>query len=226
MSLISLFATILVLSVPGTSFAQEWTEFKSLQDRFTVNFPGEPEIMEILWASEFGADLPARVYTVDQGPSRYSTTVVDYNLVRSILTEKREDCPPGIERCTGGSAGYSGAGYWKNDVRGALVYTAWQFMQRDVEVTNYMWNYLGQGPEGHELQLINNADQSRTFVSMYMYENRLYIMEATTPRNYPPPGIFTQSIGLLDEAGGRVSIQGGVYFNGAQADPGEEWGAP
>ncbi len=226
MRVIPLFATIFVLSVQGTSFAQEWTQFNSLQDRFTANFPGEPEITDIVWASEFGAGLPGRAYTVDQGPSSYSVTVVDYNPIRRILTEKAKGCPPGAERCDGGTAGYSGAGYWKNDVRGALVYTTWQFMQRDVEVTHYMWNYLGQGPEGHELQLVNNADQSRTFVSMYMHENRLYIMEATTPANYPPPGLFTQSIGLLDDEGERVSIQGGVSFNGALVDPGEEWGAP
>ena len=57
---------------------------------------------------------------------------------------------------------------------------------------------------GQELQITNNADQSRTFASIYMHDNRLIILEATVPRNYPPPTIFQQSLGWLDENGTRI----------------------
>jgi hypothetical protein len=68
-------------------------------------------------------------------------TVVDYNSVKDILTAKAATCPPGLERCNGDTA-FSGPGYWKNDVRGAMIYAAFQMMKRDVKVTYYMWNYL------------------------------------------------------------------------------------
>jgi hypothetical protein len=71
-------------------------------------------------------------------------------------------------------------------------------MQRDAKVTHYMWNFVDL-VEGHQLQLTNNADQSRTFVSIYMHENRLYIMEGTVPEGDPPPGLFQQSLGFVDK---------------------------
>jgi hypothetical protein len=37
-----------------------------------------------------------------------------------------------------------------------------------------------------------------------MHDNRLIILEATVPRNYPPPTIFQQSLGWLDENGVRI----------------------
>ena len=97
--------------------------------------------MPIVWETEYGVSLPGRVYTVKQGPSSYSMTVVDYNSVKDILTAKAATCPPGLERCNGDTA-FSGPGYWKNDVRGAMIYAAFQMMKRDVKVTYYMWNYL------------------------------------------------------------------------------------
>ena len=220
MALAALIAIVL-FSTSGTSFAQEWREFVSKEDLFGANFPGAPIVMPIVWETEYGVSLPARVYTVKQGPSSYSMTVVDYNPVKDILTAKAATCPPGTERCNGDTA-FSGPGYWKNDVRGAMIYAAFQMMKRDVKVTYYMWNYLGQGVEVNELQLLNNADKSRTFASIYMHHNRLYVMEATVPGNYPPPGLFQQSIVLFEKDGTRAN-HGHVVFNGAEIEPNETY---
>ena len=132
--------------------AQEWTEFISQEDGFKVNFPGTP--VAATYTSEYGAALPARVYAVARGDERYSMTVVDYRPIEKLLTEKAKQCPPfADERCTGlGGGAMVGAGYWRTDVRGALVWASWQFMQRDVMVTHYMWNFIDL-VEGHQLQL-------------------------------------------------------------------------
>ena len=100
--------------------------------------------------------------------------VVDYRPIEKLLTEKAKQCPPfADERCTGLGAGATvGSGYWRTDVRGALVWASWQIMQRDAKVTHYMWNFIDL-IEGHQLQLTNNADKSRTFVAIYMHDNRL-----------------------------------------------------
>jgi hypothetical protein len=207
--LMPLMSAALVLAISGPSFAQDWVEFASREERFTCIFPAQPKVTETTWSSEYGAVLPARVYSATQGQSRYSLTVVDYKPVERLLVEKSKSCPAGAETCQG--IGDWGLGYWKNDVRGAIVYATSKFLQRDGKVTRLMWNSAAL-VQGQELQLANNSDQSRTFASIYMHENRLIIMEATVPRGYPPPASFTQSLGWLDERG-RAIRYSSMYVN-------------
>ena len=213
MRLMPLISTALIFSISGSLFAQEWMEFASREDRFTCLFPSQPKVTETTYRSEYGADLPARVYSVTQGQSRYSITVVDYNQVQRILTEKSKTCPAGDVVCTGLPAG-TGEGWWKVDLRAALVHASWQFMQRDAKVTQYQWNF-NDLVEGHQL-VLTNADKSRTFAAMYMHENKLYIIESTVPAGYPEPGWFSQSLGWLDERGIGLRYQE-IYVNGYPA---------
>jgi hypothetical protein len=90
-------------------------------------------------------------------------------------------------------------------------------MKRDAKLTHYMWNFMDL-VEGHQLQLSNNADQSRTFASIYMHENKLYIMEGTVPKGYPEPGLFQQSLGWLDAEGRGLRYQT-YYSNGFPVPP-------
>ena len=203
--LVRLFSIVTLLALAAASAAaQEWTDFVSRDDGFRVNFPGEPKVTPATYTSEYGASLPSRVYATTRGSERYSMTVVDYRPIEKLLTERSKQCPPfADERCTGIGAGAAvGFGYWKTDVRGALVWASWQFMQRDAKVTHYMWNFIDL-VEGHQLQL-TNADRSRTFVAIYMHQNRLYILEGTVPDGYPEPGLFQQSLGFVDQDGNTV----------------------
>ena len=194
-----------ILSSATLAFAQEWTEFVSREDGFRVQFPGEPKITTTTYTSEYGADLPARVYSVVRGQERYSMTVADYRPIEQILTAKAKRCPAfADERCTGFGAGVIvGAGYWRTDIRGALVWASWQFMQRNVTVTHYMWNFIDL-VEGHQLQLTGKVDRSRTFVAIYMLDNRLYLLEGTVPDGDPEPGLFQQSLGFVDKDGNGI----------------------
>jgi len=217
MRLMSLFCAAATLWSSTPAAGEEWIEFASTADRFTLNFPGQPQIEDTTYTSEFGAVLPARVYRANNGPSRYSMTVVDYRPLERLLTEKSEACPPGAETCSGTLA-TSGRGQWKTDLRGAIVHAAWQFMQRDVKVTHYMWSFVDL-VEGHRLQLTSNLDQSRTFASVHMHENKLYILEATAPRGLRGQEQFQQSLGWLDENGiglryVDVYSNDDVYLNG------------
>jgi hypothetical protein len=210
------------LLLSSTSFAQEFKEFRSKQDFFTANFPGDPVVTDITWETEYGAKLPAHVYTATLPGGRvYSLTTVDYNPVQQILTEKSKSCAPGDERCSGDTS-FSGAGYWRNDVRGAMLYAASKFLlNRDLKLTHIMWNYLGfEGVEVNQLQFVNNKDQSRTFVNLYMHHSHLYVVQETAPANYPPPGLFVESVSLY-EADGRKANHERVYFNGNEIAPEE-----
>lgn len=226
-------AAALVFCVSGSAFAQppspqasaslavaqggggDWIEFASRDDRFTCNFPEQPRVTQTTWTSEYGAVLPARVYSSAQGQSRFSMMVADYRDIEKILTEKSKSCPAGAETCRGGGA--TGLGYWKVDLQGALVYATWKLMERPgAKVTHLMWNFMDL-VNGHQLQL-TNPDKSRTFASIYMHENKLYIMEGTVPDGYPEPGLFQQSLGWLDEAGNGIRYQA-IYLHGAPPPP-------
>ena len=215
-ALIMLGALLLIAPV---TFAQQFAEWESKQDLFAANFPGVPAMTSITWETEYGAGIPARVYRATlPGPRTYSVTVVNYNPVQQILTERAKSCPPGAERCSGDTS-FPGAGYWKNDVRGAMIYAAAKYMKGDFDVTHYAWSFMGtQAVENNELQLVNRKDKSRTYVNIFMHHSILYIMEETTPANYAPPGLFVQSMSLK-EADGSMARHYGVYFNGATIDP-------
>ena len=185
MRLTPLISTALVLAVSAPLFAQEWVEFASREDRFTCNFPTQPTVTKTTYQSQHEADLPARIYSSTQGKSRYSVTVVDYTQAQRILTEKAKSCPAGAEPCLGSPGD---EGHWKADIRGATDYAAWKLMQRDAKLTLFVWNVVDM-VEGHQLQLTNNADKSRTFAGIYMHENKLYIIEGTVPAGYPEPGL-------------------------------------
>lgn len=210
-----LLSATLVVSLSAPLFAQDWDEFISKEERFSCNFPGKPVVTETTWTSQFGAILPARIYSGTSGSGKFSVTVVDYNPIQRLLSERSLSCPPGTETCQG--IHDWGLGYWKNDVRGAVVYAANKFLQRDVKVVSVMANFADL-VSGQELQLTNNRDQSRIFASIYMHDNRLIVLEANVPRNYPPPTIFQQSLSWLDEKGMRVRYNN-INYNDPDVAP-------
>jgi hypothetical protein len=209
-------AVALVLSISGSAFAQEYVEYVSKLDRFTVTFPVEPKVTDIIYRSQFNADLPARLYTGNTATSQFSVTVVDFNDIEAIHKERVKSCPVGAETCIGGGSS-TGVGYWKPDIEGAVIYATWQIMQRDVKITYLAWNNINL-VEGHMLYFTNNKDQSRTSAAIYMHENKLYILEGTVPKGYPDPGFFQQSIGWIDANGNNIRYTA-LYHNGFPTPP-------
>ena len=212
-------ATAFVLAVSGPLHGQAGKDFSGPGDFFTIKFPSEPAVTESIYKSEYQADLPARTYLATQGPNRYSVTVINYNLSQPILSERAKRCPPGADPCGEISRALNGLGYWKLDVRGAITHAAWGVMKREnAKVTQYKWNYVYR-TEGQEFQL-TNRDGSQGYVGIYMYGNRLYMVEATVPAGSPRPDAFLQSIVFLNRAG-RPAFHEGLYINGTLIDPDE-----
>jgi hypothetical protein len=213
MRLIHLAAALVTVLTTTSVFAQQWIEFASREDGFSTNFPGSPQVSQTTYKSQFGADLPARVYSAALGKSRYSISVVDYRTIEKLLTEKAKSCPPGAETCLGGTSATSstGAGYWKVDYAGALIYATHSFMQRDAEVTEFVWTNIDL-VEGHLLHL-TNPDKSRTYAAIFMHADRLYISEATVPAGDPEPGLFQQALGWIDENGNSIRYRT-LYHHG------------
>lgn len=185
-----LFAVLLAL-LCGHSHAQGWIQYANLADRFAVNFPADPEIAETTYLSEYRGIMPARVYTANRGASRYSVTVVDYTESERLLAERAERTG---ERLRGDDV--------PGDILGSIAYAAWNIRQRGGDVTYDSWAHYDRIP-GHLLQ-VTNADESRTYAGIFLHARRLYILEATVPPGSPPPGLFQQSLNILDEQGRRV----------------------
>jgi hypothetical protein len=196
---LAVFALLLLL--PHSSIAQEeWMEFKSIEDRFSIPFPGKPTVQTITWPSEYGAVFPGRVYTVQQGSSRFSVTVIDYTDTIAIHSKiaKAESFQQGV--------------YAQIDVQASIQYAATKLYRNrpGAKVTYDAWHYINL-IEGHQLQL-TNADGTKTYVSIYLHENRLYIVDATVPASSPAQGIFQQNLEMLGEKGEGVRYNE-IYSN-------------
>jgi hypothetical protein len=201
MRVIRLIPAALILTLLSTNaHAQEWVDFTSREDRFTVNMPGQPKVDAIQWPSEYGLVFPGRVYTAMRGAEKYTITVIDYSDAEKRYAEKPH--PPSFRQ----------AEYWMMDIQGSIQYAATKLyrMKPGVKVTHDAWHYIDL-VEGHQLNL-TNADGTRTFAGIYLHENRLYILDGTVPANGPEPGLFTQSLSFLDAEGKRVRYDR-IYSN-------------
>ena len=202
----TVWAFALVLSVSGPAVAQEWEEYTNTQDGFRANFPGQPNVTETTWTSQLDYILPARVYSVDKGREHYSVTVVDYTPLEQLGIERSETCPPGNAQCRANAPPALGPAYWKQDERGAILYATFKLLQRDATLTGLAWEWQDM-VEGHSIHLTDNTDQSRTFAYVAMHERKLYILEGTVPKGYPPPGLFQQSLEWVDKDGNGLRYQ-------------------
>ena len=197
-------SSLLLLSSQLAS-AQSWFEFVSLEDRFGVNFPAEPEVEAFDYRSEFDAVFPGRIYRVERGGDLYAVTVVDFTESQRIHAEMEK------------TEAASGSNVWINDQRASVAKAAREFRARGGEITYDAWSHIDL-VEGHQLQ-ITNADGTRTYAAMYFNGNsqRLYVLEATIGPRTPPAGQFQQSLRFLDEDGDRIRYR--LSPNGCSLPP-------
>ena len=190
--------------------AQGGIEYINQTDLFIVNFPGQPTVTETTHLSAFGAAFPAREYTVEDRRGRYTITVVDYRDTKEIHLARDNR-----------TEANSSSSVWITDVRASIAHVAQAFRTRGGEVTYDAWADIDK-IEGHQLQ-ITNPDQSRSFISIHLHASRLYILEGTVQAGSAPPGIFQQSIGVLDEQGRRIRYMIDADGNRERMDVMHEW---
>jgi hypothetical protein len=193
------FLTVALILINPITVAnsQEWDSYWIETDRFTALFPGEPEVSEFTWDSEYGAVFPGRRYTVDVNEGflagHYVISVIDYTDAFNVhlnRTNKTEaDAPLGYE-------------YWRIDGIAAVDYAATQLRRRGGEVTLDAWHHIDR-VNGHQIQSIYE-DGSKLFAGVYNHRNKVYIIEATIPAGAPPAGMFQQAIRFTDAEGNSV----------------------
>lgn len=182
---------VLLSAVPV--FSQ--VEYVHRGDRFAITFPTMPEVEETTRVSAHGVIFPARIYSAQSGPSRYTLTLVDHTDAQRLHRERPDQTDAS-----------SGPNFWVMDIRASIAHAAQTIRERTRdtggEITYEGWADIDK-VEGHQMQ-ITNADQSRSYVGIHLNVRRLYILEATSPQGYPPPGWFQQSLQFIDEEGQRI----------------------
>ncbi len=168
--------TAIILLAPAPALAQDWIEYVDTEQRFSVNLPGEPTTEDTTIISQRGSPYPQRIYRASDAVSEYIVKVVDYGDARV------------------------------SDVRGSIAWEAWHYRMaaRDAggEVTFDGYAQIDR-IEGHQLQ-ITNTDQSKTYISIHLYNRRLYVLEATSPEGAPRPMLFQVSLSMLNEDGSEA----------------------
>jgi hypothetical protein len=202
MRLMRVVPAALIFCLAAPAFAQEWIEYYSRADSFLVNVPKQPTVTTVDYKTEFGITLPAHVHTSIDGANRYSVTMVDYSNVHQINADRIKGCAKYPDQCTDQS---------DNELRGAIDYAASKYILGPGKVTYFAYASSDR-VTGKRLQL-TNPDKTRTFAAIYMIRNRLYIFDGTVPPNGPPPALFQQSVGFLDENGVRIRFAT-PYING------------
>lgn len=175
MRILGIAAAALLFLAPSSASAQGWFEYVNREDRFSVNFPSQPEISDFSYLSATGWSIPGRLFETREGAARYAVTVVNYS----------------------GSA--------PEDIEAAIRHAADSYRNGGGNVT---YDDTGgvDGIDGHMVQL-TNTDESRSFVQIAFYRDRLYVVDATGPAGSIVPGHFQQSLVMLDEQGRRVRYQ-------------------
>jgi hypothetical protein len=228
MRLTSLVPAVLVLWTAAPALAQEPFDYVSKQDYFSINLPAQPKIEETTFADEYRITLPARTYSADGGRNHYKMTVVDYRGAPKIHADRNVKC---VEEAGANRPGLTAQqrrdligdtcqDETVKDIRGAMMWATWNIVQKAAKVT-YLAHYNIDVIEGHEVHTIN-PDESRTYAVIHMYENRLYIAEATVPKNAPAANWFQVSLRFLDEQFNPVRYQYAglmTYSNGYPKPP-------
>jgi len=196
----------LILAFAGFGSAQEYAEYVNVQDGFKILFPGQPAVRDTTWTTQQDYKLPARVYTVDKGAEHYSVTVVDYSGIEKLGIERATTCVSGDRPLCKGTD-VAGPGVWKHDTREAVLFATLQFLKRpDTKISDLTWAQHDL-VEGNELQLSNTITGARTYAYIALHEMKLFIVEATVPKNAPPATLYQTSMAWVDKSGKGIRYQ-------------------
>jgi hypothetical protein len=167
-------AVLALVFAASAASAQDWIEYVSAQDRFRVNFPGQPNIENVMHETECAAIMTGHRYTAERGLSGYTMTVIDFSKTTT------RPAAIGLEK------------------RGAMQHLATQIRQKRT-VTYDAYAEIQVVP-GHQLQ-VTLPNGRRLFAEIHFLDNRLYVMEAEVPGNAAPPAAYQASLELIDNAG-------------------------
>jgi hypothetical protein len=177
MRFVSLIAAIAV-SITTAVYAQAWSEYINREEFFTVNFPGDPAVKEITYRTEKGTQLKAKVFTATAPAG--SITAGRYAM--TVV-----DYSPAMGELANAVA------------EAAKVYRA---------KGNPTYDDKGNVDRiNTQRQTIETPNMTYLMTEILAHGTRLYIVEAETAMNVPPPAQFQASVQILDEQGKRIRYE-------------------
>jgi hypothetical protein len=172
----SLIPAVAALFISGAAYAQAWDSYVNRENFFTVNLPGDPMVTEAPYKTVKGTNLTARVFTAIAPPgSRLTGT---YTVTVVDYTNAKNELGDAIEQARKAILAKGTAKY--DSVNNMDMHRGWALT---VET-----------PDRHRVlgQIILAAN------------NRLYVTQAETDLNVPPPAQFQASLQILDNNGVRI----------------------
>ncbi|HMI95477.1 MAG TPA: hypothetical protein VK479_03130 [Micropepsaceae bacterium] len=176
MRLARLIPAVAALFFSGAAYAQTWDSYVNRENFFSINLPGEPAVKEAPYKTVKGTNLTASVFTAVAAAGTRSNGTYTVTVVD-----------------------YSNA---KNELGDAMEQARKAILAKGTpkyDAVNNMdmhrgWAMTVETPDKHRImgQIIIAAN------------NRIYISEADTPMNVPPPAQFQASLQILDKDGVRI----------------------
>ena len=171
-------AAAIVVSVSSAVYAQAWSEYINRAEFFTVNFPGDPKVTEIPYKTAKGTNLKAKVFTATAPQG--SITAGRYAMTVVDYSPAPGELATSVEEA---AKTFRAKGMVTYDESGQVDRIKSQ--RQTVETPNM--TYL--------------------MTEILAHGTRLYIVEAETAMNVPPPAQFQASVQILDEKGDRVRYE-------------------
>ena len=183
--------TVLVLSlltavISSSAFAQSWGEYVNREERFGINFPGEPERAQGRFQLPSGVSYPANIYRAEDSAGSYELTVVNYDGASREAIETMLDDAVEAMRNSGGEITYDEVAVYDG-----METQMMQFANAD---------------QSRRFAAIIHPPQSAGL-------HRLYIVEGSAPAGLPIPGHFQQSLFIVDTNGERIRYSTDIEGN-------------
>jgi hypothetical protein len=168
----------LAVSLSSAAYAQAWSEYVNREEFFTVNFPGDPKVSEIPYKTEKGTVLKAKIFTATAPEGSITAG-------RYAMTVVDYSSAPGELATAIAEAAkiYRAKGEPKYDEPGNVDRIKTQ------------------------RQTVETPKMTYLMTEILVHGTRLYIVEAETAMNVPPPAQFQASVQILDEKGDRVRYE-------------------
>jgi hypothetical protein len=175
MGFLRLIPALAVLFFSGATWAQSWDVYANRENFFSVNLPGDPAMTQAPYKTAKGTNLTANIFTAIAPPgSRLSGT---YTVTVVDYTNAKDEMSTAVEQA-------------RNAMRakGTVKYDG----------LNNIDLHLSR-------RLTVETPMTRILAEILMAaNNRLYITQAETPLNVPPPAVFQASLQILDPSGVRI----------------------
>ena len=155
--------------------ASTWDTYANRENFFSVNLPGEPTMTQAPYKTAKGTALTARVFTAIAPPgSRLSGT---YTITVVDYTNAKDEISTAVDQARNAMT-----------AKGTVKYDGLNNV--DLHLTR---------------RLTIETPRTRILAEILVAaNNRLYITQAETALNVPPPAVFQASLQILDDAGLRI----------------------